>query len=74
MKYHKRRSLCHASARPQNIKNTLIYVQSEEALFQDQSDIFSKVAKTEAKACVLIEVGFEFVCDFDRHILFRKRK
>ncbi len=57
-----------------NIKNTLIYIQLEEALFNHQSSLFSKVAKTEAEACVLIDAEFVFVCDFDGHKLFRKRK
>jgi hypothetical protein len=57
-----------------NIENTLLYIQLEEALFQDQIDFISKVTKTEADACLLIEAGFDFVCDFDGHKLFRKRK
>jgi integrase len=57
-----------------NIKNTLIYIQLEEALFKDEIDYVSKVAKSENEACVLIEAGFDFVCDFDGHKLFRKRK
>ena len=60
--------------RHKNSKNTLLYIQLEEALFQDQIDFVSKIAKTEAEACVLIEAGFDFVCDFDGHKLFRKRK
>lgn len=57
-----------------NIKNTLIYIQLEEALFGDEIDYTAKVAKTENEACTLIEAGFEFVCDFNGHKLFRKRK
>ena len=57
-----------------NIKNTLIYIQLEEALFKNEIDYVSKVAKTEGEACVLIEAGFEFVCDFDGHKLFKKKK
>jgi hypothetical protein len=43
-------------------------------LSQDQIDFISKIAKTEAETCLLIEAGFDFVCDFDGHKLFRKRK
>ena len=38
------------------------------------TSLFSKVAKTEAEACILIDAEFVFVCDFDGHKLFRKRK
>jgi hypothetical protein len=51
----------------------LIYVQLDEVLFKDEVDYVSKVAKTEAEAYRCIEAGFEFVCDFDGHKLFRKR-
>jgi hypothetical protein len=33
-----------------------------------------KVAKNVEEASPLIEVGFEYVCDFDGAKLFRKRK
>jgi integrase len=56
-----------------NLNNTLVYIQLDEALFKDEVDYISKVAKTEAEACLLIETGFEFVCDFDGHKLFKKR-
>ncbi len=76
MEYHRTKDVLYVMQvlGHKNIKNTLIYIQLEEALFQDQVDFVSKVAKTEAEACVLIEAGFEFVCDFDGHKLFRKRK
>ncbi len=57
-----------------NIENTLIYVQLAEELFKDQIDYGSRVAKTENEACVLIEAGFEFVCDFNGSKLIKKRK
>ncbi len=57
-----------------NIKNTLIYIQLDEALFKGEIDYVSKVAKTEKDAMELIEAGFDFVCDFEGHKLFRKRK
>ncbi len=76
MLYHKTKDVLFVmkSLGHKNIKNTLIYIQLEEALFKDEIDYISKVAKTEAEACVLIEAGFDFVCDFDGHKLFRKRK
>ncbi|MDR2203573.1 MAG: site-specific integrase [Nitrososphaerota archaeon] len=74
--YHRTKDILYVMKRlgHKNIKNTLIYVQLEEALFKDEIDYTSKVAKTESEACVLIEAGFDFVCDFDGHKLFRKRK
>ncbi|HLN88922.1 MAG TPA: hypothetical protein VK253_02545 [Candidatus Binatia bacterium] len=44
------------------------------ALFADQIDFISKVAKTEAESCPLIDARFNFACDFDGHKWFRKRK
>jgi hypothetical protein len=49
-------------------------IQLEEALFQGSVDYISKVAKRESEVCKLIEDGFEFVCDFQGHKVFRKRK
>jgi integrase len=73
--YHRTKDILYVMKRlgHKNIKNTLIYVQLDEALFKDEIDYVSKVAKTEAEACLLIEAGFDFVCDFDGHKLFRKR-
>jgi hypothetical protein len=34
----------------------------------------SRVADTEKEVCNLIEDGFDFVCDFQDHRVFRKRK
>ncbi|MDR2204274.1 MAG: tyrosine-type recombinase/integrase [Nitrososphaerota archaeon] len=75
MDYHRTKDILYVMKRlgHKNIKNTLIYVQLDEALFKDEIDYVSKVAKTEAEACLLIEAGFDFVCDFDGHKLFRKR-
>ena len=57
-----------------NIKNTLIYVHLQRELFKDQQQFISKVARTEAEACALIEAGFEYVCDFNGAKIFRKPK
>jgi integrase len=76
MDYHRTKDILYVMKRlgHKSIKNTLIYIQLEEALFKDEIDYISKVAKTEAEACVLIEAGFDYVCDFDGHKLFRRRK
>jgi hypothetical protein len=37
-------------------------------------DFISKVAKTEKEVCSLIEVGFEYVTDFEGAKIFRKKE
>ncbi len=76
MDYHRTKDILYVMKRlgHKSIKNTLKYIQLDEAIFKDEIDYVSKVAKTEAEACVLIEAGFDFVCDFDGHKLFKKRK
>lgn len=56
-----------------NIKNTLIYVQLEEALFPDEPERYiCRVATSLKEAKELIEQGFQYVCDFQGAKLFRK--
>jgi len=76
MLYHKVKDMYYVmqALGHKNIKNTLLYVQLEEALFQGEQDYISKVAKTEKEICDLIEVGFEYVTDFENTKIFRKRK
>ena len=76
MEYHRTRDPFHVMSilGHKNIKNTLKYIHLAEELFKDQQDYVSKVAKTEADACILIEAGFEYVCDFNGAKLFRKPK
>ena len=77
MEYHKhpdmdhvRRLLGHKS-----ILNTQMYVNMEKAFFPESSeDLTMKVASNVEEACKLVEVGFEYVTDFDGKKLFRKRK
>jgi integrase len=58
-----------------NIKNTLVYIQLEEALFKHETeDYVCKVASTVEEAKALIEVGYEYICDFESHKMFRKRQ
>ena len=58
-----------------NIKNTLIYIQLEEVIFKREEDEFiCKAARTVEEAKMLIEAGFEYVCDFGDVKLFRKRR
>ena len=58
-----------------NIRNTLIYVQPEEALFQNEEEEYMcKAAKTVKEARELVERGFEYACEVKGVQLFRKRK
>jgi len=57
-----------------NIKNTLIYVQIEQAIFAGKKEYVCKVARTVNEAKELIESGFEYVCEIDGVKLFRKSK
>jgi hypothetical protein len=76
MLYHKTKDMYYVmqALGHKNIKNTMLYVQLEEALFQGEEDYISKVAKTEKQICQLVEAGFEYVTDFEGAKIFRKRK
>jgi integrase len=73
MEYHKTRDILHVMQMlgHRNIQNTLIYTQLVG--FKDEEYV-AKVASSENEACQLIEAGFEYVCDYNRHKLFKKRK
>jgi integrase len=77
MEYHKTRDILHVQRLlgHKNIQNTLIYVNIEQALFQNTNEEFHvATAKTVEEACRLVEVGFEYVTDMDGIKIFRKRK
>ena len=57
------------------IKNTLLYVQLEKAIFNHGDDKFTvKIAKTPKEISSLLEAGFEYVCQKDGQVFLRKRK
>jgi integrase len=57
------------------IENTLLYIQLERVLFKETSDEFIvRVASKPEEITKLLEVGFEYVCEKDGLIYFRKRK
>jgi hypothetical protein len=65
----------HIEKRDRDLRNTLVYINLEQALFQNTDDEFHvKVAQNLDDACKLLEVGFEYVTDMDGAKLFRKRK
>jgi len=58
-----------------SIKNTLIYIQLEEAIFKEESEEYvCKVAKNLDEAKELIELRFEYATEMNGVKLFRKRR
>jgi len=55
-----------------SIANTLIYTQLIE--FEDDDTYCSAIAHNVEEAQKLIEIGFEYVCNHENVMLFRKRK
>ena len=77
MLYHQTRDIVYVMRflGHKNIKNTLIYIQLEEALFRKQADNYiCKVAERVEEARKLIEAGFEYVCEVEGAKLFWKPK
>ena len=76
MEYHRTKDILYVMSvlGHKNIKNTLLYVQLEKALFQGEHEYISKVAKNEKEICKLVEEGFEYVTDFESAKIFKKRK
>jgi len=57
------------------VESTLIYIQLEQALFKEVSEDFTvRVAGKPEEIKQLLEVGFEFICEKDGLLYFRKRK
>jgi len=58
-----------------SLDTTLLYIQLEKALFNEIADEFTVKASRDLKEIQdLLEVGFEYVCEKDGLIFFRKRK
>lgn len=77
MLYHKTKDVLYVMRflGHKNIKNTLRYVQLEEALFKRENEEFiCKTAETIEEARELIESGFEYVTEMNGVKLFRRRK
>lgn len=69
MKSHVKRILGHIK---NIIKNTLLYTQLVKQ--EENEEYISKVAQTINEGRMLIEAGFEYVCEIQGAQLFRKRK
>lgn len=58
-----------------SLDTTLLYIQIEQALFKDENEGFEVQAVKEPDEIKgLLEVGFEYVCERDGLMFFRKRK
>jgi hypothetical protein len=73
MEYYKTKDILHVMRLlgHKNIQNTLVYRQL--VTFEDD-DYLCKAATDVKDATLLIESGYEYVCDVDKIKLFRKRK
>jgi integrase len=77
LEYHKTKDILHVKELlgHRSINNTLLYVQIDKTLFNEDSDEFEvRVAKDPEEIKSLLEVGFEYVCEKDGLMFFRKRK
>jgi len=77
MEYHKTRDIYHVKQLlgHKNIRNTEIYINLEQAVFNSVNDEFHvKTAERPEEIKALLEVGFEYVCEKDGLAFFRKRK
>ena len=74
MEYHKTKDILHVMKLlgHKNIANTLLYTQLVE--FEDDDQYCSATASNVEEAKKLIETGFEYVCNHENVMLFRKRK
>jgi integrase len=74
MEYHRTKDILYVMKLlgHRNIKNTLMYTQLVQ---NDESEEYiSKIARTVDEARLLVEAGFEYVCEIEDVKLFRKRK
>jgi len=77
MEYHKTKDILHVMRLlgHRKIDNTMIYINLENALFQAIDEEYQvKVAETSEEIKGLLEVGFEYVCEKDGLVYFKKRK
>lgn len=77
MEYHRTKDILHVMKLlgHRNIKNTLVYIDLDNAIFKSGNDEFTvKITNDAREACQLIEVGFEYVGNIHGKEVFRKRK
>jgi hypothetical protein len=73
MEYHRTKDILYVMKLlgHKNIANTLIYTQLVEF---EGDEYYSAVANNVEEAKKLVEAGFEYVCNHNDTMIFRKRK
>jgi len=78
MEYHRTKDIIHVKEflGHKDVKNTEIYITVERVIFGESSadEFHVKVAKTPEEIKQLLEVGYDFICEKDGLLFFRKRK
>ncbi len=77
MEYHKTHDIMHVRQvlGHKSIESTMVYINIEQVLFEDAPEEFHVKAASDPKEIKeLIEVGFQYVCEKDGLMFFRKRK
>ena len=77
MEYHKTKDIIHVMKvlGHKAIKNTLVYINMEAAIYLNiDEEWICKAATNIKEATILIENGFEYITEIDGLKLFRKRK
>jgi integrase len=74
MLYHKTKDILLVKQQlgHKKIETTLVYTQLVQ--FSEEDEFHSATANSVSEAAKLIEQGFDYVCDYERVKLFRKRK
>ncbi len=75
--YHQTKDIIYVKAflGHKNINTTLLYIQLARAIFQGSYDEFHvRVASEPEEIKELLETGFEYVCEKENLLYFRKRK
>jgi integrase len=77
MEYHYTKDILHVKEflGHRKVETTLLYIQLAEAIFKDTSEEFTvRAASKPEEIQALLEVGFEYICEKDAILYFRKRK
>jgi len=77
MLYHKTKDILYVKEflEHRKVETTLLYIQLAEIIFKQTIDEFTvRVASKPDEIKQLLEVSFEYVCEKDGLLYFRKRK
>ena len=77
MLYHETKDLIYVKEflGHRKVETTLLYIQLAKAIFKETNDEFTvRVTKDPSEIQSLLEVGFQYICEKDGLLYFRKRK